>query len=135
GRDRATAPVPLLTLESAAGDVVLPIVLPLDHPGAHLGELPDARRSGGRAREVDQRVRLERQGHVRLRVVGGPDATTAGEESPAPIAAAPSKRASLLAPGPWRDLCPYSPRERLLWTGCGVSSGGTSTPRTSGRWR
>src|SRR5207245_10390926 len=72
---------------------------------------------------------------VRLRVVGGPDATTAGEESPAPTAAAPSKRAFLLAAGPWRDLCPYSPRERLLWTGCGMSSGGTSTPRTSGRWR
>src|SRR3989454_178043 len=134
-RDRALVAVQVLKIESVAGEVVLALVLHLDHLRAHLGELPDARRSGARAREVDQRVRLERQGPVRLPVVSSPHATHAGEESTAPIAAAPSKRAFLLAAGPWRDPCPYSPRERLLWTGCGVRSGDTNTPRNSGRWR
>src|SRR5689334_6212992 len=83
-RHRALVAVEVLEVEALAGGLVVVLVLHLDDVGAHLRELTHARGSGARPREIDDGVRLERQGHVGLRIVGGPDATTAGEESPGP---------------------------------------------------
>src|SRR5215510_13611284 len=134
-RDRALVAMQVLKVEPVAGEVILVLVLDLDHVGAHLGELANSRRPGARSGEIDDGVRLERQAHISASVsLVRPDATIAGEESPASIAE-PTGNPVFLRAALGDASFAVIRTGALSWMSYDASSGCTNRRRTCGRWR